>query len=106
MKTNRTPQFTLLLLASCLLASPLSAQVSSLNIVGYYNRVLYPGDNLIANQISATNNDLNTLFTAGAPDGTTFTKWNPAGNSFLPYSVFDAGSGTWSIDYSLDPVAG
>lgn len=78
------------------------AQVYSQNIVGYYNLLLRPGDNLIANQFEATGgNSLNNLFQAGIPNGATFTKWNAASVQYLPLSTYDASSG-WSINYDLN----
>ena len=43
------------------------------NIVGYYKLMLYPGDNLIANQLDNDNNTLNAIFQPGVPEGATFT---------------------------------
>jgi hypothetical protein len=77
---------------------------TSINIVGYYNRVLYPGDNLLANQLVASDNSLNGVLATGVPEGSTFTKWDPLANAFLPYSIFDGG--TWSINYSFNPIDG
>lgn len=70
------------------------------NIVGYYNKALYGGDNLIANQLSNTDNALNTLFPVGIAEGSTFTKWDPVTLKFLPASVFNEQTG-WSINYSF-----
>jgi hypothetical protein len=64
------------------------------------------GDNLIANQLSATNNTLDLILSAGVPNGSTFARWDPVAHAFLPSSVFDAGSGQWSINYALNPVDG
>lgn len=79
------------------------AQVS-VNIVGYYTLPIYSGDNLIANQLDDGTNFLDDIFNAypaPIPDGATFTKWDSAANTFLPASVYSAGSGRWSIDYSF-----
>jgi hypothetical protein len=85
------------LLLGCTLAYQASA-----NVVGYVNVTLYPGDNLIANQLQNTNNTLDTLFTSPAvPNGATFTKWNPVTDTFLPTSIYDASSQTWSINYDF-----
>jgi PEP-CTERM motif len=77
-----------------------------LNIVGYYNRRFYAGDNLVANQLSKDDNRLDSLLTNGVPDGATFTKWSSSANQFLPSSVFDAASDSWSINYDFNPVDG
>jgi hypothetical protein len=70
------------------------------NIVGYYKLMLYPGDNLIANQLSFSNNTLNAIFQPGVPEGATFTGWNPSSQQYLPTSVYDINTG-WSINYEL-----
>ena len=76
------------------------AQVWSQNIVGYINQDMYPGDNLIANQLSVSNDTLNAIFQPGVPEGATFTEWDPATQQYLPASVYDTTTG-WSIDYTL-----
>lgn len=99
-------QLKLALLIVCSGAtSPFVVQTSG-NVVGYYNRSIYPGDNLIANQLIATNNSIDSLLVQGVPDGSTFTKWDTVANEFMPYSVFDANSGSWSINYNFNPVDG
>jgi hypothetical protein len=87
---------------ACVFGTPTksAAQVYSSNIVGYYNEVLHPGDNLIANQLSNSNNSLNVIFASGAPQGTGFTKWDSATSQFLPISTYNSDTG-WSINYSL-----
>ena len=76
------------------------AQVFSQGIVGYINQVLSPGDNLIANQLSNSNNTLDAIFSPNTPAGTAFTKWDPATLQFLPISTYDTNGG-WSINYQL-----
>ena len=87
----------------CLSVTPAAwAQpVYSENIVGYYNRSISAGANLIANQLGTTNDTLNNVLTAGVLNGSTVTKWDPVANQFLPTSTYDAASATWSINYSL-----
>lgn len=75
--------------------------VYSANVVGYYNRAMSSGDNLIANQFRSGNDTLNNLLAYGVPDGTTLTKWDSVANAFLPISVFNASTTNWSINYSL-----
>jgi hypothetical protein len=82
------------------LPSPLRAQIYSSNVVGYINLVLQNGDNLIANQLSQGGNTLGELFPQGAPEGTTFTEWDPGQLAWLPSSIYDVDTG-WSINYIL-----
>ena len=99
---------TTLALLMTLFALQASAQVS-LNVVGYYNVVLYPGDNLIANQLNTTDNTINHLLNYGSgriADSSTFTKWDPAGNHFQPVSIYDASSDLWTINHSLNLTEG
>jgi hypothetical protein len=76
------------------------AQIFAQGAIGYINQVFYSGDNLIANQFSNSNNTLNVIFNQGIPEGTAFTKWNPATVQFLPISTYDTNGG-WSINYGL-----
>ncbi len=93
-----------LILAFLVVAALSRAQAE--DVLGYINYRLYQGDNLIGNQLLANpDNTLNTLFslynsTPDIPDGATFMKWDDTG--FLPASIFDADSGTWSINYTLE----
>jgi hypothetical protein len=83
------------------------SNVYSQNIVGYINRPILPGGNLVANQLNhyllhgPLNNSINAVLTNVA-DGATFTKWDSAANTFLPLSVFDQSSRTWSINYNFN----
>ena len=61
--------------AGLLLAFSGRAQ-GSLNIVGYYNLSIQPGYNLIANQLSNSNNTLNAIFNPTTLVGSTFTRWD------------------------------
>jgi len=93
----KTLKRTLTLLLFVCLGLPAPAQN---NIVGYINRQISPGDNLIANQLIASpDNNINTILT-GVLDGATFTKWDSANAAFMPLSIFSSGS--WSINYSLN----
>jgi hypothetical protein len=78
-----------------------NSQTFSQGVVGYINQPLYAGDNLIANQLSFSNNTLNAIFQPGVPEGATFTGWNPLSQQYLPASVYDINTG-WSINYELD----
>lgn len=89
------PRFLLVAL-SVLSTQPASA------IVGYYNTMMQPGVNLVANQLNTADNSINSVLTPNYPllDGATFTKWN--GSSFLTPSIYDATTDSWSINYSLN----
>ena len=76
------------------------AQVYSQNIVGYYNLLLSPGNNLIANQLSNGGNTLDEFLSQNTPDGATFALWDPTSGQYLPTSTYQTGSG-WSINYAL-----
>lgn len=78
--------------------------VISINIVGFYNLRLYPGENLIANQLAQGDNRLNTVLTNGAAAGSTFAMWDSVANSFLPLSMYNGTN--WSINYNLDLGSG
>ena len=76
------------------------------NIVGYYNSTMQPGVNLIADQLLLSpDNSLDSIFNAASSNGglannTAFTMWS--NGAFLPWSIYDAGLDSWSINYSLD----
>ena len=76
------------------------AQIFTQGTIGYINQVLSPGDNLIANQFGNSNNTLNVILNQGIPEGTAFTKWDPASVQFLPISTYDTNGG-WSVNYEL-----
>ena len=91
---------TLCLVLSLGLGFVVRGQIYSSNIVGYVNLPILAGDNLIANQLSYSDNTLSSIFGVGVPDGSTFTEWNPAAQQFLPVSTYSSETG-WSINYSL-----
>ena len=89
-------------------ALPAGAQVySTQGVIGYYNKVLYPGTNWIADSFDQLDgNPLNTVLNSDSsnralPKGTTFTKWDAAAGNFLPVSTYDTTEG-WSINYNLN----
>jgi hypothetical protein len=93
--------------AACfILAQSAFGDVFSNNIVGYINLLLRPGVNLIANQLLATpDNSLDSILNAGSSQGglannTTFTMWSSG--AFLPMSVYNSTSDSWSINYQLN----
>src|SRR5690349_14723265 len=89
----------LIIFASLVLAINARAQ-GSINIVGYYNLGISPGYNLIANQLSFSNNTLNAIFNPTTPVGSTFTRWDAVAQQFLPVSTYTASG--WTINYSLN----
>ncbi len=91
---------TLILTLVAGLCTSASAQVYSHNIVGYYNKLLPAGDNLIGNQLSISNNLLADIFGSGVPEGSTFAKWDAGSSRYQPASVYQPATG-WSIAYSL-----
>jgi len=89
------------LLTGLLLAFSATAQ-SSVNIVGYYNLPIHPGENLIANQLSNSNNTLNAIFNPTTPVGSTYTRWDPVAQQFAPVSTYAVPGTGWTINYSLN----
>jgi len=70
-----------LLLAAAAVAAVASsqAQVYSVNAVGYVNKTLVPGFNMVANPLVAANNTIGSLFNnfqGGVRDGTTVYRFN------------------------------
>jgi hypothetical protein len=86
---------------SLLLAFSGRSQVS-VNIVGYYNLNIQPGNNFIANQLSFSNNTLNAIFNPTTPVGSTFTRWDPVAQQFAPLSTYSGANTGWTINYSLN----
>ncbi len=73
-------------------------------VVGYYNRTISPGYNLIANQLQLGDTDtLNTVM-MGVPVDSQFYLWDAGLNAFTPPSVFNGT--TWSIDYGFGAGVG
>ena len=91
--------------AACL-ALAQSAFGNKNNIVGYINLVFQPGVNLVADQLLETpDNSLDSILNAsssqrGLANNTTFTMWSSG--AFLPLSVYNSSSDSWSINYQLD----
>lgn len=94
----RAFKWKIALLVGCMLTS----SKAPANPVGYYNLNISPGDNLIANQLSASaDNTLDSVLPVGPLTGSTFTEWDPAANQLLPVSTYNGSS--WSIDYTFAP---
>jgi hypothetical protein len=95
---KKPPSIKVFLLSLALLAAP---TMFAANIVGYANVPVFVGDNLISNPFDNNwHNDLNSILLGPVAAGATFTKWDSAGNQFLPLSIFNGTS--WSIDYTLN----
>src|ERR1700733_12421715 len=70
--------------------------------VGFVNDTIVTGNNLIANDLSASpDNTLNNVLTFGVLTGSTFTEWDPVVQQFMPLSTFNGS--TWSINYTFAP---
>ncbi len=92
-----------LLIAAVLGAAGLasaSAQVSSVNAVGYVNKDLAAGLNLIANPLSNGGNGINEVIPS-APNGATVFAWNGAGYDSSTYVVIPGVLSGWSPEINL-----
>ena len=78
------------------------AQYSS-NVIGYINIILYPGDNLIANQLTPPDPSLNAVISflpsSSLYDASTFTLWNTA-TAAQSLSTFDGSGGGWNNNFN------
>jgi hypothetical protein len=104
-----------LLFAGALVLAELCCQaqsnVVSDNVVGYYNVLLSPGYNFLANQLDATDNGLtidnglnNVL--PYSPDGAKVYLWDVRNQRYTPPSTFTAATTNWDINYSIPPGTG
>jgi hypothetical protein len=76
-----------------------SAQVYSVNAVGYVNLSLVNGYTLIANPLNGTDNSLNTILPLPASaDGTTIFRFKPAVQNYGEAIQFFAGFGWFTVD--------
>ena len=89
---------TLLVAAAALSAGLLasSAQVYSVNTVGYINLTLTPGYNLICNQLTNGNNNINVALTNGVVDSMQIMSFN--GSAFDDADQYYAGFGWYMAD--------
>jgi hypothetical protein len=85
--------------------APTALAQTSGNIVGYANLRFVVGENLFGSPLTVGDDLLSDLFPT-APAGTTISLWNSAAQQFLPPSIYDPGSGGWSIQYRLAPGEG
>lgn len=92
---------TLLLLGivGAVAASSATAQVYSVNAVGYVNKTIPSGFSIVSNPLNSGANKLSEVI-ASAPIGTTIYKWT--GTAFDPSVYF----GTWSSDFTVAPGEG
>jgi hypothetical protein len=88
-------------IAALFLSLSAKAQVSG-NIVGFYRLEIFPGNFLIANQLSNHTNTLNTIFNGDIPVGTSFTMWDAAAQHFTPLSTYSGSNSGWTINYTLN----
>jgi hypothetical protein len=98
---------TLLLTAAVLtagLAASVAQSVYSVNAVGYVNKSLVTGYNLISNPLNGTNNLLSTILPIVA-DGTFVLKWNATAQTFGDPSQYYDGLG-WLPDTTVNPGEG
>lgn len=99
MRTNK-----LLLAAAALAAGAVtaSAQVYSANVVGYINITLKPGYNLIANQLTNGNNNVNIVLTnlPASMDNSTINAFDNATQNFTPAQTWYNGVGWVDPDFN------
>ncbi len=78
--------------------------VFSVNAVGFVNKTLNSGFQIVANPLVAATNDLNTLFppSAGIPNLSAVYKWNPAAGSFATSFYFNG----WTSNMTVLPGEG
>jgi hypothetical protein len=74
-----------------------SAQVYSVNSVGYINLVIPPGFSLIANQLNGANNTVGALMPS-LPIGTTLYKWNGTGYDINNFSFAGWGNPAMTLN--------
>src|SRR5687767_7926767 len=100
-----------ILLAAAAVAAVASsqAQVYSVNAVGYVNKTLVPGYNLISNPLIAANNTIGSLFNnfqGGPRDGTVVYRFNAGTFQTASYiEVFGGWSGD-AVDQTTMPGDG
>jgi hypothetical protein len=83
-------------------ASSFAQTVYSVNAVGFVNRTLAPGFNLISNPLNAPTNTLTALFPSGAvPNGTSVFQFD--GANFVGSTHF---FGVWSVNLTNVPGGG
>ena len=77
-----------------------SAQVTSVNAVGYVNKQLAEGLNLIANPLSNGGNEIDAVIPS-APSGATVYAWNGAGYDSAQFVVIPGVLSGWQPEISL-----
>jgi hypothetical protein len=97
---TKTALLTAAALAAGVVAS-MAQNVYSVNVVGYVNKVIAPGFQMIANPLNAGTNTLANVI-PNPPNGANFLRWN--GSSFDTYTFF---FGAWdNPDATLAPGEG
>lgn len=108
--SNNMRTKTLLLSAAALAAGLVSAsaQVYSVNVVGYVNVPLAEGFNLVANPLDASGgNDVTNILNKGLPAGTQVYSFNGSSYDISTYTKDKTGTSTnWSPVITLDPGLG
>lgn len=100
----RTKTLLLSAAATVLGAWSVSAQVYSVNAVGYVNATLVPKLNLVANPLNAgTGNNVLSKVLVGVPDNTAVFKFNGTGYDAANYLE---ALGGWDTDLALAPGEG
>ncbi len=89
---------TVIMGAGVLFVSTSSADVSSVNVVGYTRGNMHPGENLISTAFDNAPNQISMLI-QDAPEGTTLSLWDSSLNSYAQTSTYSGGA--WSIDFTL-----
>ena len=90
---------TLLLTAALSLAGIASsmAQVYSVNAVGYVNKTIYPGFNLVSNPLIQSNSAINVLLPSPPPLTQVYLFTSGAGGGYSTYT-YDPDLGGWDPD--------
>lgn len=77
----------------------------SVNAVGYVNKTLTPGFNLISNPLdNADGNTINNLLASGLAPGTLAYQWNGTGFNTSTYTGNPASP--WTVNYDMPPGTG
>lgn len=96
--------FARLSLAVAILVTSFAPQFAT---AAFVNRTFNPGVNLFVNPLSFAQNTLSNVFgTAPVPNGSQVSLWNPTTLSFDITSTFNAGNGSWSQNFTLNPGTG
>ena len=87
------------------LGASVAQTVYSVNSVGYVNKTLVPGYNLISSPLNATNSSLDTVLPV-VPDGTVILKWDSALQTFAEANQYYEGIPGWFPSGTVTPGEG